>query len=93
MQKVVFVDRDGVINKNEFDSVNKKAILWMVNQVSDNLQIGMQGLYVDKEHKRKTNGGRYKEFMADIRIEQESRPIYLEKEGSTKSARYVMINK
>lgn len=56
---------------------NQRAILLMTNQISE--QIGMN-FDVDSKNKIKTPAGRYKEYMAHLRIEAVTRPIESEKE-------------
>ncbi len=61
----------------DFVHHNKKAILFMTNQVSDQIGISYE---IGPEFRTKTPGGRYKEYMAQLRIEASTRPIYSEKE-------------
>lgn len=62
----------------EFKSLNRRAILFMVNQISDNVSVGMFNF--DPAHAPKTPAGRYKEYESLIRIETVTKPIYTDKE-------------
>lgn len=61
----------------DFTQLNERAILLMTNQVSDRIGISYE---VGPEFRVLTPGGRYKEYMAHLRIEQSTRPLYTEKE-------------
>lgn len=61
----------------DFVILNKKAILLMTNQISEQIGINYE---LGSELRIKTPAGRYKEYMAHLRILTTSRPIYTEKE-------------
>lgn len=71
----------------DFANLNKKAILLMVNQVSDQIGISFE---VGPEFRIKTPGGRYKEYMSQLRIEASTRPIYTEKEHPLSGKRLLL---
>lgn len=57
----------------DFTSLNRKAILLMTNQVSDKLGMTFE---VGPELRPTTPGGRFMEYMAHLRIEAATKPIY-----------------
>lgn len=64
----------------DFKQLNKRAILYMTNQVGDRLQLSPMDLIVNPQFTVQTPGGRAKEFECQLRIQNETRPIYSEKE-------------
>lgn len=64
----------------DFKQLNKKAILYMTNQVSDRISLNPFDHIQNPQFTIQTPGGRAKEFECQLRIQSETRPIYLEKE-------------
>lgn len=71
----------------DFTQLNQRAILLMTNQVSDKIGISYE---VGPEFRVQTPGGRYKEYMAHLRIEASTRPIYTEREHALTGKRLLL---
>jgi RecA/RadA recombinase len=62
---------------SSFVELNKRAQLLMLNQIGDTLGMSFE---TGPELRTRTPGGRFKEFMAQLRIEAITKAIYTEKE-------------
>lgn len=64
----------------DFKQLNKKAILYMTNQTSDKIQLNPYDNIQNPQFTIQTPGGRAKEFECQLRLQQETRPIFVDKE-------------
>jgi RecA/RadA recombinase len=72
----------------QFANRNKKAILFMINQTSDQISTGFSLPYgVADGPDMKTPGGRAKEFYANLRVKTSAKVLYTETEHPLHGAR------